>query len=730
MKRAFRKSLKFLALAAMTLVWGSSIISCTDDIDMENRFTFKGELVATYLENNPDRFSSFTYILSRATIGNDSLSSGSMLKTLGTYGEYTCFAPTNEAVDNYLKEQYELHLQGEQTGITSPYLEDIADTVALDIAKNHIIENSRIRIIDVNNGSFPKSTMNHRTTTMEIKVDEAGRDYPLLNGTAKVIEQDLYKENGYVHVIDHVLNPSKLLGHKQVGKHASFSLFFEALDSTQISRILETHEIDPSYDNTLKGPQFSNFTSGPAMYPETKYQKFTILVESDDLLADPTKNHLNLSIQSLEDLEWFAANWYGNITDRENREFDYKGDYANPQNPLYKFISYHIVDRQLSYSSSTGPGGFIMEGYKNREFDIDVNLPMTNDRYDYFETLLPYSILKVTKPFTNENEYIPYGSTEKNYYKNQIILNYAQEMGTRLIGENMKHHINVVVEDAETTKRRPGLEKFDQSAENAMVHTLDRILIYNEAEMRDNVLNERMRWDASSLFPELTNNEVRWMLATESGDTNGDVVFIPRGYCSRLKFNNGSTNLYYMRPHKTTLKGGYATYMGDEILANSDAAYDFEYRLPYVPTGTYEIRFGFNQSDARGVCQFYVGGKICGIPVDMNESSAADLIGWFEEEIDGKEISDEEKMEGDKSMRNRGWMKGAASCYLEANKNMRYSKKAIRKVLGTFYLENGYDYWIRFKDVTDPGKLKEFSQDYLEIVPISVINGEKPEDNK
>ena len=89
-------------------------------------------------------------------------------------------------------------------------------------------------------------------------------------------------------------------------------------------------------------------------------------------------------------------------------------------------------------------------------------------------------------------------------------------------------------------------------------------------------------------------------------------------------------------------------------------------------------------------------------------------------------------------MRNRGFMKAPASIHLgsyEASKpakSMRYAKLAFRRIIGTYDLEYGKSYWLRFKDVTEGGteeKPNEFNQDYLEIVPVSILNNPaKPED--
>jgi hypothetical protein len=103
------------------------------------------------------------------------------------------------------------------------------------------------------------------------------------------------------------------------------------------------------------------------------------------------------------------------------------------------------------------------------------------------------------------------------------------------------------------------------------------------------------------------------------------------------------------------------------------------------------------------------------------------FIGWFDEE----EMTEDDIRENDKAMRNRGFMKAPASCHVTSEKNsMRESDLAMRKIIGTYRLDKG-DHWLRFKDVMEgsTGTLNEFNQDYLEIVPTSVISDPtKPED--
>ena len=691
MNKSTFKFLKRTFLLAMLIVSGCLATSCVDEIPDENRFTWTGELISTHLEKHPAKYSKFIAILKQANISKKAKSS--LFQTLSTYGSYTCFAPTNEAVDAFLAEK----ILDPESGITSLDVEELDDSIATVIAKNHIIEKG-YKTIDTPDGEFPKTTMNRRYVS--IKTDETGA-YKL-DKTSKIIELDIETENGIIHTIDKVLTPSDFPLHEQVLQHPELQLFGQAIMETGLDSLLSIFEIDPDYEGELDPNKYISGQGDNAKSPVEHRQRYTVLVETDATLANPDNNHLGIEIRTLEDLERLAQEFYG-TEDKDNRK--------SPKNALYKFVSYHILDRQLLYTG--GPGGFIMENYTNDGggFNSESHLTTTIDRYDYFETMLPYTMVKVTRPFS-----LPNGAE----LRSELIINYAQEQGTKCLDHRMEKYLNVVVLNSENS----GVENFIQKALNGAVHTINKILIYNEEEMAGNVLNERMRWDISSLFPEWTNNGVRWEDNTERSCT-----YIPDGYTKRLIINGvvDNTVMFYLRPHKSSL-AGYTNYHGDEMLAVG--RYDFEYRIPYVPAGNYEIRFGYCVSGLRAITQFYYDGKVCGIPVDMKIDGTNSLIGWFDE----ANMSADEILENDKAMRNHGYMKGPASCILvyDNGQNMRASNMAIRKIVGQFNITKG-DHWLRFKNVTDTEKTGsafwEFNQDYLEIVPTSVIsNPSKPED--
>ena len=578
-----------------------------------------------------------------------------------------------------------------KSGVTSTDVELLSDSVATEIAKNHIIEKG-YKTIDTPDGEFPKTTMNRRYISIKTATGAI-----IIDKTAKVVEVDIETENGIIHAIDAVLNPSDKPLHEQIRQYPELSIFSEAVLATGLDALLDIYEIAPNYEGEQSPKMYVQGQGDNALSPAELRQKYTLLVEPDHVLRDKNNNHLGIEINDVDDLYTLAKEFYGD---------EAPNDYSDPNNALYKFVAYHILDRMLLYTG--GAGGFIMENYfnDNSGFSSETNLPVKFDRYDYFETMLPYTMVKVTRPFS-----LPDGAE----LKRELVLNFAQDGGTRCINPKMEKYINVVIIE------EPEIENFEDKALNGAVHTLNKILIYDEDEMAGNILNERMRWDTSSLFPEWTNNSVRW-----EDNSNRTCTYIPDGYSKRLVVNGvpDNTAIFYLKPHTTHL-GGYTNYHGDEMLAVG--LYDFEYRIPYVPAGSYEIRFGYCVSTLRAITQFYFDGKVCGIPVDLSISGTNPIIGWFDE--DG--MSKDEILENDKSMRNHGYMKGPASCILQKDgeKSMRASEMAIRKIVGTFKIDKG-DHWLRFKNVTGSGnKDREFNQDYLELVPTSVIsNPAKPED--
>ena len=179
--------------------------SCKEEIDTSNRYTFIGNTVASYLTEHEDIFSSFVTILQR----------GGKYNLMRAYGTYTCFAPTNEAIDRYLFEQDSIYRESLKpgskkivwTGITSPNLEDLSDSMCTVIAQTHIIPKTYLTT-EMEGDVIPTMNLNDRYLTMSYGVDSiTGYSQLFING-ARVIGADEEVENGAVHTIAAVMNPS------------------------------------------------------------------------------------------------------------------------------------------------------------------------------------------------------------------------------------------------------------------------------------------------------------------------------------------------------------------------------------------------------------------------------------------------------------------------------------------------------------------------------------------
>lgn len=105
--------LSFMLVACVTM----ALVACNDNIADEDLYTYKPEMLSDYLRKNAD-FSDFAAIVEKA----------GKMELLSTYGTYTCFAPTNDAVQKYLKDK---GINGID-GLSTADCDTIASTLLVD----------------------------------------------------------------------------------------------------------------------------------------------------------------------------------------------------------------------------------------------------------------------------------------------------------------------------------------------------------------------------------------------------------------------------------------------------------------------------------------------------------------------------------------------------------------------------------------------------------------------
>lgn len=227
---------------------------------------------------------------------------------------------------------------------------------------------------------------------------------------------------------------------------------------------------------------------------------------------------------------------------------------------------------------------------------------------------------------------------------------------------------------------------------------------------------KRLRFDSSSFFAELTNNNMRGRGTFKSATQQNLHFQIPRGYIERIKASEQTVVGYLCGYDK------FQNYQGDEIFLNASAGklYDFEIKTPPIPAGTYEIRFGYLTNGKRGVAQLYFDGIPCGVPLNLNKSATEN--GY---QVPGSVPEDPDGFENDKIMRNQGYMKGPASYKVPvtgwtSGANARFSTSVLRRILGTFTFTEAGHHTFTVKGLSGG----EFMFDYMEFVPTSAIETE------
>lgn len=680
---------KYLKIAIAGFATVMTLNSCQEQIDEGARFTFVGNTIATYLQGEED-CSHFVDILTR----------GECIGLMKAYGQYTCFAPTNEAVERFLIEQDSIYHESVRkyeetkgtpnetkiidTGVYSPYLSELSAKKCSEIARNHILPKMYLGI-DLIGNQIPDANMNDRDLTLDFDTI-GGKSVAMINSTARVKWEEEV-ENGAVHVLDGVINPSSLNVPTLMDEYNYFGIFMKALNQTGYADLLVQTE-DANYTEGDKIVQ-SIREKELAPYPVARRMRFTVFLETNEVLA---KYGITDEASLLAKCkEWYPEDmkvwdWTGDTIDN----VDFSRPLNDWRNPVNQFVGYHILDRKVAYENLVC---YNVKAKGKGEFDSEKDFPGNADRTEYYVTM-NNRILKVTMP-----------RSESGSERSKIYLNYAPEGK----GQNI-----MVYSSNEFRKLNEELyEAFNPEALNGSLNVIEDILVYDEDIMKGHVLNCIMRFDCSSICSELTNNRIRWKYTSML--TQDGAVFIPHNYCNRVKVYSEDTRLFYLAPHTV-----WHNYQGDEMMALG--LFDFAYRLPPIPEGTYEIRMGYSASSLRHVVQVYLDNEVTGLPIDLRLTGDKPQVNW----VADKDLADEEAIAAkDKEMKNRGYLKGPSTFRDDTESGLaRDNSLNLRSVIATKYLTAG-SHWLRFKNVldTDNGSA-QFMHDYFEIVPVSYLRDE------
>lgn len=670
-----------------------SLGSCSDDIPADSYYSYRGQLMSDYLQTN-DNYSQFTAIINRAARSQRGVN---IMDLLATYGKYTCFAPTNAAVNAYLSEN------GYKSVEEIPV--DICDT----IARTHLLNSGS------GEDAHPYSTadfteMLGEAGTADLPINMNGRYLSLewvdeeetyrISGTGIITHANDSVDNGIVHTVNALLSSSNETVPDLLAKDDRVKIFSEALTLTGLADYMSNHIKDETwnyYDEKYEPLHGKVIYSGAQNdwcdIPEERKYKFTVFACSDSVLSH------QYGITDIQGLYTYAKGIYGGPEYSENLDF------TDPQNPLRRLVGYHCLPFAQSYDRYT-----TICSIKYNETKAFVNPT------EWYATMDTLTTLKVTR-MKSPGEIRQYGGVEDELYLNRSDNNRSTVHWPGV-------HVN-----------RPSNE-YVQSGRNGAYFLIDGLVDYSE-ETKQEIFNTRIRFDLIDCFPEMLSNDLRnYDMAhdgTASDNRNAPArnFILPNGYLDGVKTNEDGYFMYQ------GARNWYWSYEGDEFNLASDVNhYDAEFYLPSVPTGTYQIRLGLAAMASRGICQFYLDGVPKGIPFDERNNDIENRIGWVSpSRLNSLPI--EEREASKKNMHNLGWYHGPAGIFNTTGPGFKDGRDALAHSGGTFYehtttlryvlatetLDENVRHKVRIKSIWAVGSAL-IMFDYLELVPKSVYGVE------
>ena len=684
--------LLFIVALPLCAIGGSLMSSCSDDMSGTQYYTFTGQMMSEALKANPN-LSEFTTIVTRA----------GMMDQLSAYGHYTCFPPTNEAIDNYLASK----------GKT---MDDLTDADCDTIAKTHLLSAmySTTDLSKYDSLTLGSQNMMRRNLNISHKENAQKNIVFVINGNSALIDslQDDSVENGIMHPIDAVIVNDNSTIASLLKKDKNLTLYYQALVATGLEQMMDTMIEDKTYnaDDYSAHTTYNTGAEGEewAVAPDSRKYGFTAFMVPDNVLQSK-------GISTLEDLYNKACSIYDSMypedVNKEGHDFSHLNDSINP---LYRFMAYHILDRNL-------------QGYNTltvRE-DLGVVTSLVNP-VDWYSTLLPYTILKMEHVKQPDAEWSA-DAISGDYYINRRTDD-SHPSGSALAVPGV--HVQNIT---------------DNDAINGIYFYVDDILAFDET-VQNTVDNCRIRMDMSTIFPELVTNNIRMngkytdysrkLEKSASNDVIGYNYFFPdnpktgKNYLEGVKLAGTNTRFVYRRP-----RINFYSMHGDEM--NGFGVFDITFNLPPFPfEGTWQIRLGFAPmtSAPRGAIQFYFDGKVTGIPLNMDLLiNSEEVYGATTFPTYSNIRSDEdERLKDFKILKNKGYYRGPYSVYHNSSANELTGEKfadqpsTVRKVICTINISKEdlhKTHTLRFKNVSTVNAInKEAMLDYIEFVPSSVFS--------
>lgn len=294
-----------------TALFFCGLFSCSQELSDTGFFDDEDLLfsIATYIEENQENFERFQNIV-------DITGSFDALNAYNPSGNgFTFFLPTDVAVDDYIANSKDY----------SSFDDLLADTdFCMQLIRYHMV-NRAIRTTEFPYGVLPDSTASGDYLTIGIEVAEDTSIYRV-NNLAAIKDKNIEVSNGFIHVVDQMLDPIIYTSYEWLMNNPDFSILASLFEHTGLKDTMDL------YISTSTGELVEN--------------AYTVLAEPDSIFN-------KAGISNIDDL-----------IQRYNTPGLQPDD---PMNNLYQFAAYHLLEGIYFLDAMTG----------NRNYNTFTNAPVS-----------------------------------------------------------------------------------------------------------------------------------------------------------------------------------------------------------------------------------------------------------------------------------------------------------------------------------------------------------------
>lgn len=283
-----------------------SLFACVDDKVGESYYTFTGETIYSYLQK--DSLGEFSEVVK-------AIDKAGLKGVFSSYGTYTFFAPTNDAMQAY----YAKH---------GTSFEAITGDSLKEMLYYHLLNVEYLTEAFVE-GLLPTKNFNDRYINVSFSAFSSGKKIILVNQNSSIVDADLETHNGVIHAVGSVLEPSDMFLAEKIEAAGYYSIFYKALIETGLADSLKLVE-----DEKYIGDQLVTAYNGAQTNTvSSRVFGYTALVESDSVFA-------NEGINSFDELVVAAKEKYVELYGQEEPS----SNFTDRENSLNLFVAYHLLE--------------------------------------------------------------------------------------------------------------------------------------------------------------------------------------------------------------------------------------------------------------------------------------------------------------------------------------------------------------------------------------------------